>query len=81
MLRGMRRNRWAETHIKAFTVWMAGGGAKPGISMGQTDISASIALRSQCPLTTSTRPLCIYSVSTILADLQIQRSEFPLNGC
>jgi arylsulfatase A-like enzyme len=24
-------------HIKAFTVWMAGGGSKPGVSVGKTD--------------------------------------------
>jgi hypothetical protein len=24
-------------HIKAFTVWLAGGGIKPGVSVGKTD--------------------------------------------
>jgi len=24
-------------HIEAFTVWLAGGGVKPGITLGQTD--------------------------------------------
>jgi hypothetical protein len=28
---------WRDHHIEAFTMWMSGGGFKPGITIGQTD--------------------------------------------
>lgn len=34
---GNRNNYGRDHHNKAFTIWMAGGGIKPGIVLGQTD--------------------------------------------
>jgi uncharacterized protein (DUF1501 family) len=37
--RGGVNTQWIgrDHHAKAFTVWMAGGGVKPGVSYGETD--------------------------------------------
>lgn len=37
MLQGPKNNQAGRDHHKAFTVWMAGGGVKGGISYGETD--------------------------------------------
>ena len=50
-----------------FTMWMAGGGFKPGIIYGATDDSATTPSRTKFTSTICTRPSCICSASTISA--------------
>jgi len=33
----LKRSKGRDHHPQAFTMWMAGGGVKPGITLGQTD--------------------------------------------
>jgi hypothetical protein len=42
-------------HPRAFTMWMAGGGIKPGVSVGKTDELGYNVARTRPTCTTSTR--------------------------
>ena len=50
---------------RAFTLWMAGAGIKPGITYGATDESATKPSKIRSALPTGTPPSCICWVWTI----------------
>ena len=60
------RKRWGRDHHPyAFTIWMAGGGVKPGISYGETDdFGDERRRRTRSTSTTSRRRCCTCSAST-----------------
>ena len=43
-------------HPRAFTMWMAGGGIKPGITVGKTDELGYNIAKTGCTFTICTRP-------------------------
>jgi hypothetical protein len=54
-------------HIEAFTMWLAGGGVKPGLALGQTDeigYYGTTARRTSSTSTTCTPPSCTSWAST-----------------
>ena len=51
-------------HIEAFTMWMAGGGVKAGLSYGETDDIGYSVVENGVHVSRPARgPSCIYSAS------------------
>ena len=64
-------------HIDAFTMWMAGGGVKPGITLGASDELGFAASRTGSTSTTCRRRSCTCSVWTTQADVPFPGTRFP----
>ncbi len=69
-------------HPRCFTLWMAGGGIKGGVTIGETDdfsynivARSGLGLRPQCDDSALPRP------RSHAADLQVSRALLPVNGC
>ncbi len=52
-------------HIEAFTMWLAGGGVKPGFTIGDTDEIGYYTSRTESTSTTCRPRSCTCSASTI----------------
>ena len=57
-------NDGRDHHPNAFTMWMAGGGIKPGITLGKTDDLGFNAVEDRSTSTTSTPRSSTCSAST-----------------
>ncbi len=57
-------NDGRDHHPNCFTIWMAGGGVKPGLVLGETDDLGFNAVEDRSTSTTCTRPSCTCSAST-----------------
>ena len=51
-------------HPNGFTMWLAGGGIKPGITLGETDDFGFNAVEDRSTSTTCTPRSCTCSAST-----------------
>ena len=57
-------NDGRDHHPNCFTMWLAGGGVKPGITSARATTSASTPSKTACTSTTCTPPSCTCSAST-----------------
>ena len=57
-------NDGRDHHPNAFTMWLAGGGIKPGITLGETDEFGFNAVEDRSTSTTCTPRSCTCSAST-----------------
>ncbi len=76
-----RENYGRDHHPRCFTMWMAGGGVRGGVSVGETDdysTTLSIALSTS---TTSMRPSCIAWASNTNASHFLSRARSTLDRC
>jgi hypothetical protein len=62
-------NYGRDHHPRCFSMWMAGGGVKPGIVYGETDDFSYNIVKDPCTSATSTPPSCTSSASTTAAQL------------
>ena len=58
-------NYGRDHHPHCFTMWMAGGGIKPGMGSARPTITATTWWKIRCPSTTCRRPFCTAWASTI----------------
>ena len=74
-------NYGRDHHPRCFTMWMAGGGSRPGTIYGETDDSPTTSSRTPCTSATSTRP-CFSSWGSTIAGspIAIQGLDQRLTG-